>query len=59
MKKTTKRKLVLEREFVKALVTELRHDRLQDARGGVITFNSLNIAVCSGHCRTIDMDPTA
>jgi hypothetical protein len=59
MKKTMKRRLVLGREFVKALGTELGIGRLVDVRGGVITYNSLQIRLCTDSpCRTIDMDPT-
>ena len=58
MKKMMKRRLVLGREFVKALGTE-PGGRLMDVRGGVITYNSLQVRVCSDSpCRTIDMDPT-
>jgi len=60
MKKSTKWKLVLGREVVKALVVELRDAHLQDARGGIGTSNLntykslLLAAACSGSCPTID-----
>jgi hypothetical protein len=56
MKKTTTRKLVLGREVVKALVTELQVTRLQDARGGLITDNgSMGCSGpnCSDDCSSI------
>jgi hypothetical protein len=55
MKRTTRRRLVLGREVVVALLTELQDARMQDARGGAVFVKSLMPAwICSGNCLTID-----
>jgi len=56
MKKMMKRKLLLGREVVVALLSELQDARMQDARGGVIVAKSAWAvgAICSANCGTID-----
>jgi ribosomal protein S8E len=53
MKKMTKRKLVLGREVVVALPTELEA-RMQEARGGQVLNSQPPVWLCSGGCQTID-----
>ena len=53
MKKATKRKLVLRRQCVKALVAELEHACLQGMRGGMRPCNSFHLrGACTNACRT-------
>jgi hypothetical protein len=60
MKKATRRKLVLGRDVVAVLVTELRGADLQAARGGVGTsyldtcWTYKSLQECSSTCSTID-----
>jgi hypothetical protein len=51
MKKTRNRKLVLESEVVRSMVTELQRGRLQEVRGGA----TISASLCSDKCKTIDM----
>jgi hypothetical protein len=53
IKQTTKRKLVLGREVVKALMTELPPVRLREARGGEIV-SAMGDFGCTHKCPTIE-----
>jgi len=54
MKKATKSKLVLRREFVKTLATVLQDDRLRDVRGGSVWNSFMSDLACSEKCSSTD-----